>query len=242
MSSGIVAIIPARGGSKGIPRKNLRKLAGKPLLAHSIERALAARRVGRVIVSTDDDEIAELAEACHAEVVRRPSEISGDTASSESALAHVLDHLRDTEGYEPELVVFLQATSPIRRPSDIDEAIHVLESQGFDSLLSVIAAHDLLWRLRDGVAEPVNYDPAHRPRRQDSEPEFVENGSIYVFKPWVLRRLGCRIGGRVGLHVMPKWCGIDIDEPADLELCELVMRWLEGSGWRGSNPPGGAEK
>ncbi len=116
MSSEILAIIPARGGSKGIPRKNLQLLAGRPLLAHTVGGGLAASTVTRVVVSTDDDEIAAVAGALGAEVVHRPAEISGDTASPSRPSLHVLDHLRDTEGYEPELVVFLQATSPIRRP------------------------------------------------------------------------------------------------------------------------------
>ena len=102
----VLCIIPARGGSKGIPRKNLYPLSGKPLLAYSIEDALETESINRVVVSTDDPAIADVAERYGAEVVRRPSEISGDTATSESALLHVLDHLGDTESYEPDLIVF----------------------------------------------------------------------------------------------------------------------------------------
>ena len=127
---GVLAIIPARGGSKGIPRKNVRPLLGRPLLAHSIEHARQAPSVTRVVVSTDDAEIAAVARRFGAEVVDRPAEISGDAASSESALLHVLDHLRDAEGYEPDLVVFLQATSPLRRPGDVQGAIETLDARG----------------------------------------------------------------------------------------------------------------
>ena len=114
-----VAIIPARGGSKGIPGKNLMDLCGKPLVAHTIEHARSAPSVQRVIVSTDDDEIARVAEMFGAEVIRRPSEISGDTARSEAAIVHVLEELSRKERYESDLVVFLQATSPLRRPEDV---------------------------------------------------------------------------------------------------------------------------
>src|SRR3954467_12096692 len=112
--SGVLAIIPARGGSKGIPRKNVRPFLGKPLLAHTIEHARLAPSVTRVVVSTDDAEIAAIAGRHGAEVVTRPADISGDVAGSEAALRHVLDHLEAAERYEPDLVVFLQATSPLR--------------------------------------------------------------------------------------------------------------------------------
>lgn len=122
----ILTIIPARGGSKGIPRKNARPLAGKPLIAHTIEHAWQARSVSRVVVSTDYPEIAAVAQRYGAKVVWRPAEISGDTATSESALLHVLNYLRDREGYEPDLVVSLQATSPLRQPDDIQNTIETL--------------------------------------------------------------------------------------------------------------------
>ena len=107
-----LAIIPARGGSKGIPRKNVRLVAGKPLVAHSIEHARNTPAIQRVIVSTDDQEIADVARQYGAEVVLRPADISGDTATSESALVHVLDTLKEQENYEPDRVVFLQCKPP----------------------------------------------------------------------------------------------------------------------------------
>jgi N-acylneuraminate cytidylyltransferase len=210
-------------------------------LAHSIEAALGASTVTRVVVSTDDDEIAETAARNGAEVVRRPSELAADTASSESALLHVLDHLQKEEGYEPDLVVFLQATSPIRDEGDIDGAVGELKTRGADSLLSVVSSHRFLWRLNEGVPQPLNYDPQARPRRQDREPEFAENGSIYVFKPWVLREFNCRLGGKVALYEMGPWSGIDIDTPADLELCEWVMSHVSNEDEADSEPPGGAD-
>jgi CMP-N,N'-diacetyllegionaminic acid synthase len=220
----VLALVPARGGSKGIPGKNVRPLAGKPLLAHTLEQALGARTPMRVVVSTDDDEIAEVAFSCGAEVVRRPDALAGDTASSESALLHALDALEAADGYIPELVVFLQCTSPLRRPGDIDGAVEALRAAGADSLLSVVASHRFLWRIGpEGAAESVNYDWRRRPRRQDRAAEYAENGSIYVFRPAVLRQGGNRLGGRIALYEMDEWSAVDIDSPADFELAGWLM-------------------
>ena len=161
----IVAIIPARGGSNGIPRKNIRLVGGKPLLAHTIEQARQTKAISRVIVSTDDDEIAVVAENFGAEVVRRPAELSTDTASSESALLHSLDHVRREEGCEPELVVFLQCTSPLRHPADIGNAIETLKRENADSLFSARHVEGFVWSSGEsGGVTAVNYDPTRRPR------------------------------------------------------------------------------
>lgn len=219
----ILAIIPARGGSKGVPGKNIAPVAGKPLLAHTVEQALAARLVNRVLVSTDDEAIAAVARAYGAEVVARPAGISGDTATSESALLHVLDTLTSREAYAPDLVVFLQCTSPVRRPGDIDAAIQTLLDQQADSLLSVVPSHHWLWRVVDGRPDSYNFDYRRRPRRQERPAEYDENGSIYVFKPHILRQFNNRLGGRIALYEMDGWSMIDIDTPQDLALCEIVL-------------------
>jgi YrbI family 3-deoxy-D-manno-octulosonate 8-phosphate phosphatase len=218
-----LAIIPARGGSKGIPRKNLGLLAGRPLLLYSVESALQASRVDRVVVSTDDDEIAQTALAAGAEVVRRPAALAGDEASSESALAHVLDFLREQEGCEPERVVFLQATSPLRRSGDIDGAIEQFERHGADSLFSANPAHGFVWRRQGTSLDALTYDSNNRPRRQDIGEDFLENGSIYVFKPWVLKELGNRLGGKVAVYEMDPLDSFQVDEPGDFELMERLL-------------------
>lgn len=225
----ILAIIPARGGSKGIPGKNLRFLAGRPLLVHTLEHVQEAKSVQRVVVSTDDAAIAEVALAHGAEAIDRPAELASDTASSESALLHVLQHVLREENYRPDLVVFLQCTSPIRRPHDIDEAIACLIREDADSLLSVVPFHGFFWQ-RDGEkVRAVNYDYKNRPRRQDRAPEYRENGSIYVFKPSILERQGCRLGGKIAFYEMDARSSVDIDTPTDLEYCEwLLSRRDEG--------------
>ena len=222
-SPSILALIPARGGSKGIPRKNVLPLAGKPLVVHSIEQALNSSRVSRVAVSTDDEEIARVSEAAGAVVVWRPAEISGDKASSESALIHALHELDAKEQYRPDFVVFLQCTSPLRSRGDIDVAIGKLLDQEADSLLSVSPSHRFLWAEVDGKATSLNYDFRNRPRRQDMPAQYVENGSIYVFRRTTLLEGGNRLGGKVAMHVMDEDASWDIDTPFDMRVAEMLM-------------------
>lgn len=224
MTGEVVAIVPARGGSKGIPRKNLQVLGGRPLLAWTIDSALQTTSISRVYVSSDCPEIRRVAAAQGAIPVERPAEISGDEASSESALLHGLDRARDDLGHDPELVVFLQATSPLRPPHAIQEAIDVLRREQADSLLSATAVQGFVWRV-EGHAPPrsFTYDHRRRQRRQDAPQDWIENGSIYVFKPWVLRDLGNRLGGKVALYPMHPLDSFQIDEPGDLEVLGALM-------------------
>jgi N-acylneuraminate cytidylyltransferase len=218
-----VAIIPARGGSKGIPGKNLMDLCGKPLIAHTIEHARSASSVQRVVVSTDDDEIARVATMFGAEVIRRPPEISGDTARSEAAIVHVLEELSRTEHYEPDLIVFLQATSPLRRPEDVQAAIDLLVRENADSLFSACRFHGFLWQ-RDGESwVSVDFDYKKRPRRQERPEEIMENGAIFVFRPWVLQKYNDRMGGKIAAYLMPAIDSFELDQPEDVELIRHLM-------------------
>lgn len=219
----VLAIIPARGGSKGIPRKNVRLLNGKPLIAYTIEQARATPSITRVVVSTDDTEIGAVAKQYGAEVIWRPAEISGDTASSESALLHALEHFERNEGYQPEFLVFLQATSPLRRPHDISNAIQRLIDEEADSLLSLAPFVHFLWNVLDGKLQSLNFDYCNRPRHQELPPLYMENGSIYVFRPWILRQFGNRLGGKITYYKMDPLSAVDIDTLADFSLCEAIM-------------------
>lgn len=221
----ILAIIPARGGSKGIPRKNLQPLAGKPLIAHTIEQALQARTVTRVVVSTDDQEIAAVAEQYGAEVVWRPAELSGDTASSESALLHVLDNLKQREGYEPDLVVFLQCTSPLTSPEDIDGTVEALLNDNADSALAVTPWHYFLWKRGEtGGAEGVNHDKQFLPLRQEREGQFLETGAVYAMRIDGFKKAKHRFFGKTAMYVMPRERCWEIDEPVDLVIAEVLLR------------------
>lgn len=217
-----VAIIPARGGSKGIPRKNLRLVGGLPLIVHTIRQAMESTAVDRVYVSTDDAEIAEVSVSYGARVLLRPDDISGDTASSEAVLQHALP-LMQADG-AVDLMVFLQCTSPIRDQSDIDAAIATLWAEQADSLVSVAPSHRFLWSQGTDGPRALNYDPANRPRRQDMAPQYVENGSIYIFKPWVLTQCNNRLGGRIALHVMSPRSAFEIDDELDLSIIDFLLR------------------
>lgn len=222
----ILAIIPARGGSKGIPRKNITPLAGKPLLAYTIEQALATPAITRVIVSTDDAEIGAVAAQYGAEVMQRPDALSGDAASSESALLHVLDELARHENYAPDLVVFLQCTAPLRREHDIQRAIETLLAQEADSLLSLAPFKHFLWHAPDQHLTSLNFDYLKRPRHQELPSLYMENGSIYVFKPRVLRETGNRLGGKIVHYAMEPLTAVDIDTLDDLALAEAILSAL----------------
>lgn len=218
-----IVIIPARGGSKGVPGKNIRFLSGLPLIAYSIQDAREAKLVERVFVSTDDPEIAAVSQQYGAEIIHRPAPLANDTASSESALIHALNEL-ETQKIVPDLVVFLQCTSPIRTGDDIDQAIKKLQTESADSLVSVSPSHRFLWEENDGVARSINYDYRHRPRRQDMTPQYVENGSIYIFKPWVLKELGNRLGGKIVLFPMSETAAWEIDSLLDFEIAEFLLK------------------
>lgn len=220
-----VAIIPARGGSKGIPRKNLVDVCGNPLIAWSILQARHARHIDSVWVTSDDDEILEVSETFGALPIKRPTEISGDEASSESAWLHAVNAIED-QGVAVDTVVAMQATSPIREPSDLDSGVQTMRQHGYDSILSVAEVEDFFtWRIGDnGSAQAVNYDYRNRKRRQEIEKRYLENGSFYVFRPEQLRRDNNRLGGRIGLFVMGRHKMFQIDSPDDIELCSGIMR------------------
>jgi YrbI family 3-deoxy-D-manno-octulosonate 8-phosphate phosphatase len=219
MPGAAIAIIPARGGSERVPRKNLVRVAGLPLIAHSILHASGAEGVAETYVSTDDGEIASVAREYGAEVVLRPPDLAGAEATSEAALLHVLNE----RGDDPELVVFLQATSPVRSASDVDAAIRTLVDEDADSVFSAAPDHRLLWRREDGVPRPLNWEVERRPRSQELSGQWVENGSIYVFRPRVLREHGNRLGGRIALYPMDYWSSFELDSPDDVRLLEWIL-------------------
>lgn len=216
----VVAIIPARGGSRRVPSKNLFPLSGIPLVAHSILHARESQLVDEIIVSTDDAEIAAVSERYGATVVRRPPDISGDDASSESALLHALDSRGKPD---PDLVVFLQATSPLRRSNDIDTAIQTLLDQKADSLFSAAEDYGLLWSQDDkGALKSVNYSFGNRKREQEMRRQFRENGSMYVFRPKILREENNRLGGRIAVYEMDLLSSFQLDAPQHYEILQIL--------------------
>lgn len=228
MTTRCIAIIPARGGSKGLPRKNVLDLAGLPLVAHAIRAALAAERISAVYVSTDDAEIAAVARRFGAEVVDRPVEIAGDTASSESAVLHALEALITAGGPEPDFVMMIQCTSPLTTAADLDGAIETLEREGADSCFTAVPFHHFLWRSdAEGVAVGVNHAGAKRKRRQDLEPQYLENGAAYVMRYAPFVASGERFCGRTVLHQVDAGRALEIDDPVDFVRAEATLRHRE---------------
>lgn len=225
-----IAIIPARGGSKGIPRKNLQLLAGKPLVAHTIEQAQAAQPIDRVIVSTDDPEIGSVARCYGAEVVWRPAAISGDTASSEAAILHVLATLHQSEGAQPDLIVFLQCTAPLTLAADIEGTVQALLAENADTALAVTPFHYFLWQqAENGDAVGVNHDKRVRLLRQQRTPQYRETGAVYVMRTAGFLQAQHRFFGKTAIYVMPAERSLEIDEPLDLALAA----WLAQQNRRG---------
>uniref|UniRef100_A0A942T027 Acylneuraminate cytidylyltransferase family protein n=1 Tax=Neobacillus citreus TaxID=2833578 RepID=A0A942T027_9BACI len=225
----VLAVIPARAGSKGIPGKNLRTVAGRSLVRRCVESARATSSIHAVVVSTDGDDIAAEAESAGATVVRRPAPLAGDTASSESALLHALDVV---EGQVPEVLVFLQATSPFIDPVVLDAAIERVLDGRADSVFAAVPSHAFLWRtVADGSAIAVNHDAATRPRRQERVPEFRETGAFYVLRTAGFLEHRHRFFGRTEIAVVDPLGAIDIDAPSDLALAEAIAAdTADGSG------------
>ena len=178
----------------------------------------------RVVVSTEDDEIAAAARYTGAEVVIRPVELATDDSPSEAALLHVLEMLERHEQYAPDLVVLLQCTSPLRTSHDIDLALETLIKEGADSLFSASRSHFLLWRLDEGVLHSINYDYRDRKPRQAMPEQFQESGSIYVTRPELLRKTGNRLGGKIAVYEMSCLDSFQVDSEEEWLLIEQVFR------------------
>lgn len=217
------AVIPARGGSKRLPRKNLLDVGGHPLIAHTIMQSRASEFLSGVYVSTDDDEIAAVSEKYGAEVIVRPSELAKDMSSSEDAMLHAADYLTVKGFANVDAYMMLQCTSPIRTERDIDAAISQFREERADSLLSVCRAKHFLWQAGENTAQPINYDFRARPRSQDITPQFQENGSLYITKRELLKAQRCRLGGKISMYEMDFWTAFEIDDDDDLRLIQWIL-------------------
>jgi len=230
-----VAVIPARGGSKGVSRKNLRRVGGIPLVARAIAAARAADRVDRVVVSTDDPQIAAVAREWGAEVVVRPAERSGDLATSESALEHALDELARF-GVEVGIVILVQATSPFIDPADLDAAIERVRAGESDVVFSAVESWGFLWRTgpTGAGATGINHDHRHRPRRQERRPEFLETGAFYVMDAAGFRAARHRFFGRVGVALVPEGHALEIDTEEQLTLAAAIAQVVDATAGAGT--------
>ncbi|MBV2127876.1 acylneuraminate cytidylyltransferase family protein [Arsukibacterium indicum] len=219
-----IALIPARGGSKGIPDKNIRLVNGQPLITWSIKQAKACPAISRVLVSTDSEKIAEIARAAGAEVpALRPAALAEDCTSTEAVMLHVQQHW--LTGAEDEVIVLLQPTSPLRLPDSLANAITCFEQQGADSLVSVCESHAFFWK--HPLQPEAQYDFMHRPRRQDIKPQdkqYRENGSIYLTKSAILQQFKNRLGGKIAMFCMQEQESWEIDSLTDLTIVSTLMQ------------------
>ncbi len=228
-----LALIPARGGSKGIPRKNLVPLAGRPLIEYAITAGLNSKRSDRVIVSTDDEEIARVSRAAGAEVpFTRPAELANESAPMVGVVRHALSWLTEHDSWQPDAVALLQPTSPLRTAAHVDTAVALLGDTGADTVVSVVELPHrfspyCVMREEDGLVHdfwtaPVPFD---RLRRQEHPRLYARNGpAVLVTRSRVVTESDSLYGERVAPFVMPSADSIDIDEPFDLEFAE----WLVG--------------
>jgi CMP-N-acetylneuraminic acid synthetase len=224
----VLGVITARGGSKGLPRKNVLPVAGRPLIAWTIAAAAASRQVTRTIVSTDDGEIARVCRECGADVpFLRPAALASDTATHLDVIEHALGWAVVDAGREPDYVLVLQPTSPLRTRDDIDAAVAIARERRADAVVSVTAAHPHPWlasTLRpDGTLLPLVSAEQASARRQDMPPAYALNGAIFLITPAALRRHRTFAPPAAHAYIMPAERSIDIDSAHDLAIAELLL-------------------
>ena len=217
----IIAIIPARGGSKGVPKKNIKLFDGIPLIGHSIMYAESCKLINKIIVSTDCNEISDVALNYNSEIISRPKKISGDKATTEDAIEHVLKKLSE----KPDIIVLLQPTSPIRPKYSLDKALNIFIDGKYDSLLSISPTHHFFWKISNENIMP-QYDYNKRPRRQDIKEKdisYKENGSLYIFSYEHFKKCNNRLGGKIGYIIFPEEYSLEIDTQIDFEIMEKLF-------------------
>lgn len=229
----VVAIIPARGGSVGVPMKNLRRIGGIPLIARAVRACRAARHIDDVFVSTDDAAIAAAAGLAGAEIIQRPAELAGNEASSESALLHGLDDIAD-RGIDAAVLVFVQCTSPFIRAEDLDRAVTMIDNDEADSVFAGIETYEFLWRDASTEVPPgggpmvgQNHDASVRPRRQDRRPDYRETGAFYVMRTEGFRRARHRFFGRTRVLPVSELASLEIDTAEELAVADAFAGVLD---------------
>ena len=218
--SKIVALIPLRGGSKSIPKKNIKSIGGKPLCAWVIESAVRCNAINQVYVSTDSVEISQVVEGLGlgVKIIERPPDLATDEASTESVMLHFASKV------DFDVLVTIQATSPLLRAKHLEDAIAQF-SDKYESMLSAVRIKRFFWK-DDGT--PINYDPLVRLRRQDFTGTLMENGAFYLTRRTVLEKFKCRLGGKMGVFEMPEDTALEIDEPGDWVAVEKLLMQERG--------------
>ena len=220
----IVAIIPARIGSKEIHQKNITRVAGKPLVTWTLDAVADSKLIDVSVLTSDDPRVLSLASARHT-THRRSAGASSDTASLEDVVKEVI--ASDTIFSQADVYLLLQPTSPVRTGEQIDAAISQLRHDDADSLVSVVRTHSFLWSKSGSGVVPKSYDYKTRPRRQELVPDYEENGSIYAFTKKHWDETQCRLGGKISLFEMPEESGMQIDSHLDMYLVGKILERKE---------------
>lgn len=222
----VIAVIPARGGSQGVPLKNLEPVGGRTLLMRAVTACLQSELIDMVVVSSDHPGIQEEGRRAGATVVARPAAISGNTASSESAVLHAVTEIQG-DGPAPEVTVLVQCTSPFMNPADLDAAIGRVLAGEADCAFSAVESHAFLWKYGPDGLIGINHDPSFRPRRQDRDTEFRETGAFYAMRTDGLRRYGRRFFGTLVAQRVNDDHAMEIDTPDDLHIARLRAAVME---------------
>ena len=223
----ILSIIPVRGGSKGIPLKNIVLINKKPLLYYTVNASLKSKLVTKTIVSTDHEKISNVAKSLGSEVIKRPKKLANDHVALEPSISQTLDHLKKTENYKPDIILILQNTSPLRNSKHIDEALTLLKKRNYDSVLSGFSYYTFLWKKqKDSTVIPLTYDPRKRPNHQKMYEQLYENGALFATTYSAFKKSGCRISGRIGFYKMPIELSYNIDTFGDLKDITRIMKTL----------------
>lgn len=211
-----VALVPLRAGSKGIPKKNIKTIAGKPLAAWVLEAAAYCPTIDTVYVSTESEEIEKVVTdlALNVMVIKRPPELATDEASTESVMLHFMELI------EFDILITIQATSPLLKTANLRQALNEFKENEFDSMLSAVRSKRFFWN-EDGT--PINYNPTQRPRRQEFKGTLMENGAFYITRRKILEEQYCRLGGKIGVYEMDSTQELEIDEPSDWEALERLL-------------------
>lgn len=215
----IVSITLARGGSKGVPRKNLIDICGNPLLSYVLNSAEQSKHIDERFVSTEDEEIKQVAIKLGASVVDRPQELATDSAKCEDALKHFASLI------DFDILCFIQTTSPLVLPSDIDKGIEMVLSGDYDSVFSVTTETWVpKWLEIENLVKPIDWTPASRPRRQQMPELLIENGAFYITKRENLLESGLRYSGKIGVVKMPLKRSFQIDTEEELGLIRSIIK------------------
>jgi len=228
MEKEIIAIIPAKGQSKGVPRKNIRLLLGKPLIWYSIQAAKSVKNIKRVFVSTEDKEIAEISKKFGAEIIKRPIEYAKDESPTNDVISHILDTLNEREKYEPSTIVLLQPTSPLRESKNIKEALELFQTNKCGSVISICEVlHPIQWTFEivdNGFLKPAFNEKYLGMRRQELTKYYLPNGAIFITSLSNFREKNSFYCHPIMPYIMPPEISVDLDTELDFIIAESLLK------------------